>query len=70
MDFKIEEGVPIPDDRAKYPIAEMSVGTSFIFPLDKRNSVATLASKYRTLKGWKFTIKRINDKEGRIWRLK
>ena len=65
----IDTSVPIPE-RAIYPLAQLEVGDSFLFPADKRGSVQTRASKVKRDTGREFVVRKINKDECRIWRTK
>ncbi len=71
-DYEIEHDIKIPY-KAKYPLADMSVGDSFCLPLNGRTATALqrLAStrvRYQGKKlGRKFTIRQV-DGGVRIWR--
>ena len=65
----IDTGVPVPE-RAKYPVRELKVGDSFLFPADKRDSVQPLASKIKVETGREFTIRKMDNDTCRIWRIK
>jgi len=68
--FKIEKGIPIPSKRINsYPFGEMNVGDSFSFPADKRASVACSVRPH-SLKGKKFTVRKITNDTARVWRVK
>lgn len=72
--YKIDRDVPVPDDaqrpsiRAMVPIDELEVGDSVEFPLRLRTTVATTASRLKR-EGKGFTIKKIDEKSARIWRV-
>lgn len=63
----IDTGIPVPD-RASYPIRDLAVGESFVFPLNKRGSVQTKASKIKAETGHDYTIRKIDNDTARIWR--
>lgn len=65
----IDTGVPVPE-RVNYPIRELKVGESFVFPLEKRKIVQSRASVIKTDTGREFTVKKMNDETARIWRTK
>lgn len=72
-DFKIDKGVPIPDDidmGTLPPLRTLSVGESIAFPLTIRKSVQTVASKHKRLYGTEFTVKKVNEQTARVWRVK
>lgn len=72
--YKIENDVPVPEDaqrpsiRAMVPIDELEVGDSVEFPLRLRTTVATTATRLKR-EGKVFTIKKIDEKSARIWRV-
>ena len=65
---QIDKGVPAPLG-AKYPVNQLEVGESFVFPLTARQTVSPLASKIKKLTGKTFTIRKFDDGNARIWRL-
>lgn len=64
----IDSNVPIPEDK-RIPLSVLGVGDSVLFPLSKRNSVQARISVIKRNEGKEFTIKKINDKEARVWRI-
>jgi hypothetical protein len=82
--YKIEKGVPIPrkqGEKSKYPFFEMEVGDSFEAKVDGNTSPEKLAMSIRNcyhnvckynlqLKDWKFTIRVVDKKSVRCWRVK
>lgn len=66
--YTVDSGVPPPD--AKHvPLESLEVGDSMLFPLARRNTVQTLASRIKSKSGKEFTIKKIDENTARIWRL-
>jgi hypothetical protein len=70
VEFPIEDNVPIPVRRSwsSIPIEQLKVGQSIQFPLEKRASVQTVASRAAKETGRKFTVRKVNDSEARVWR--
>lgn len=66
--YQIDTGVPVPGT-ALPPIKELAVGESILFPLDKRNTVQSLASRLKRDMGRKFKIKKQDDANARVWRV-
>lgn len=64
----IDSGVPVPLGR--YPILELKVGDSFLFPISKRPSVQSRANKIKSETGREFTVKKMDEDSCRIWRTK
>lgn len=65
----IDTGVPVPI-RANYPLEDLKVGESFLFPLKKRSSVQSLASRLKADEGREFTVKKVDEDNCRVWRTK
>jgi hypothetical protein len=75
MEFKIEKNIPIPDgnrSRTGYfdSLGKMEVGDSFKFDIKLRNRISGAASFFKFRHGREFTIRKLNDKECRCWRIK
>lgn len=67
--YSIDSGVPVPEDRyTRIPLTKLGVGDSILFPVSKRTSVASLASRYKKDTGKEFTIKKMDDNNCRVWR--
>jgi hypothetical protein len=65
--MKVEKGVPLP---ARYPFDEMQIGDSFIVPPElSRNTVSVAAGRYGDKHQMKFTVRRMDDKTLRCWRI-
>lgn len=65
----IDTGVPIPEnDRLEYPLSQLEVGESFVFPVDKRPSVQSKASKMKRDTGREFVVRKQSPELCRIWR--
>ena len=60
----IDTGVPIPE-KVSYPLKDLEVGESFVFPANKRSSVSARASR---ITGKEFTIKKQDEATCRVWR--
>jgi hypothetical protein len=67
--YSIDTGVPVPETYGSFPLAQLKVGESILFPLEKRRSVATLASKLKKDEGKVYTIKKMDDNNARVWRV-
>lgn len=65
----IDSGVPTPA-RAHYPIEQLKVGESFLFPANKRASVQARASRIKADTGREYTVKKMDKDNCRIWRIK
>ena len=65
--MKVEKGMPIPN---RYPFDEMEVGDSFALPPGvARNTVSVAAGRYGEKHAMKFTVRRMDDKTLRCWRV-
>lgn len=63
MNITIESGIPTPT-RARYPIASMNVGDSFVVDANKKNGVYTTAKRL----GAKVVIRSIGEGKVRVWK--
>lgn len=68
--YRIDKNIKIPGGQAKLPINELEVGESFEFPLARRNSVQSRATRLKMLKNKEFAVKKIDAETARIWRVK
>lgn len=70
--IKVDRDVPVPAEvpLTHYPLRSLEVGDSFAFPLEKRNSVAPVATKLKNETGREFIIRKTDDTTARIWRTK
>jgi len=68
--YKIESGVPMADYNVLPPLDLMDVGDSVVFPIKKRPSVQTVASRLKKEQGKEFTVRRLDQDSGRVWRTK
>ena len=73
--MKIEKGVPLPTNDAKYPFAKMEVGDSFAVTLDDKKTssrVSTYAHIGGKRLGMKFVVRTVVEKGRkmiRVWRI-
>lgn len=68
--YQIESNVPMPDKGTSLPpIRKLEVGESILFPLVKRNTVQSLASRVKRETGRKFKVQKQDDKTARVWRI-
>lgn len=74
MDISIDKGVPLPKKRqptiAQYPIDKLDVKESILFPKEHRNRVQVLVTNYKKRSGKEFTVRVVDDKNCRVWRVK
>lgn len=68
--YKIEKDVFMPKQTNKYPLWDMEIGDSFSFPMKERVNIAGTASAYARRSNKKWSTRKINDRLGRIWRIK
>lgn len=66
--YTIDTGVPVKDRNTSPPLMQLEVGQSVLFPLQKRMSVQTTASKIKKETGKKFVIRKMDDDNARVWR--
>lgn len=71
--YNIDSGVPVPDTgpktRDRVPVHLLEVGDSILFPLKLRRAVTSIAQRLKESEGKRFTIKKMDDKNARIWRV-
>lgn len=65
----IDTAVPMPGD-IRWPIEDLKVGESFPFPIEKRASIQSRASKVKAKLSRDFKVKKMDGNNGRIWRTK
>lgn len=72
--YSIDSGVPVPESatptRQQIPIHMLEVGDSILFPASKRAVVAPFASRLKKTEGKVFVIKKMDEDNVRIWRVK
>lgn len=72
--IKIDKNIPIPKTGTKsiYPFAEMEVGDSFSVDISQQAGVKSSSYAFgnRQTPIRKFTTRKINENEARIWRIK
>lgn len=68
--YQVEGSVPIPVRRSQNPIVDLKLGDSFLFPLEKRKTMQTMATREKKRYGKEFTIRKVDDKHARVWRTK
>lgn len=66
--YKVDNSVPVPSDGDKIPIHLLEVGESFLFPIDERPRVQSLASQVKKRTGKNFTVRKQDELVGRVWR--
>ena len=71
-DYSIEKGIPIPPKQqkrnfSKYPFHEMDVGDSFAASLYEQQRIRVQAAGHKPKK---FTSRKINEVQLRVWRTK
>lgn len=66
---QVTSEVPIPV-RIEYPLDKMEVGESFTFPEERRNTMQSRVSILKKRNGKHFTIKKVEDNQCRLWRVK
>lgn len=71
--YQIDTGVPAPASgpvtRDRVPVHELEPGESILFPLELRRGVTALAQRLKKEEGRKFTIKKQDEKNARVWRV-
>lgn len=70
--YTIEKSVPLPSKRQRiiYPFPDMQIGDSFSVPSSKYQNLNGAARAYEKKNpGTKFTTRKMQDNEIRIWRV-
>lgn len=71
-DYEIEDNVEMPEKHfveGTPPFSEMEVGQSVVFDLRRRHVIQTLASAQKKKYGRVFSCRKINETQGRCWRI-
>lgn len=66
--YQIDSSTPLPPERGQLPLDQLEVGESFLFPLEERKKVQSLASNIKARNGKLFTVRKQDDLIGRVWR--
>ena len=67
--YQVDTGVPVPaDSRGNLPLNMLEVGESFLFSLEDRNRVQTLASRLKSRHGKEFIVRKQDENNARVWR--
>ena len=73
MTFKIEKNHPLPPHRSKnesYPFRSMKIGDSFEYSFEHIGRMRSAASWFsKRNPPYRFTLRKMNDKTYRIWRI-
>lgn len=72
--YTIESGVPAPALRgdgisSMYPLRQLEVGESILFPQVDRTRVQVYASQIKRTTGRVFTVRKVNEDTCRVWRI-
>lgn len=70
--FTVEKGVPRPKLKgrnSKYPWADMEVGDSFAAPKKLSISLVNSAAQQSRKRGWKFSVRTMDEQTCRVWRI-
>lgn len=68
-EYPIDKNVPAPYT-VSIPLDDLEPGESILFPLDRRSSVQSLASRHKRLKGKEYIVRKTSETEARVWRTK
>lgn len=69
-DFKVQKRVKIPPKHSgKYPWRQMRVGDSFAFPLASIETMRPLATLTGKRLGFRFSVRKMDAKTARVWRV-
>lgn len=68
--YEIDDNVPLPDEVKVIPLETLDVGSSILFPNSRRAAVQAYASRIKRNSGKVFTIKKLDEANARIWRVK
>lgn len=66
----VHGGLAMPPGYTRWPLSEMDVGDTFDFPIDKRSSVAAIASRLKRDHDKVFVIRKVDATTYRIKRSK
>lgn len=72
MTYELEDNIPMPEKKSKYPFKDMKVGQSFFAPDKNSNQMNNASSHWRKKLGWRFESMTVmeNGVEGcRVWRV-
>lgn len=67
--YSIDSGVPLPNSEP-VPLDKLEIGDSILFPGDKRNNVQSMASRLKKKTDKEFRIRKMDDENCRVWRIK
>lgn len=71
--LQIDTAVPLPSDsrptRQQIPVHQLEPGESILFPSNKRQAVANMATRLKQAEGKVFVVKKMDDKHHRVWRV-
>lgn len=72
MQFKIEQGIEIPERRGRsklYPFSQMNIGDSFFIPGKTSQSISTNFGHHKPMKFSARTMEENGVKGVRVWRV-
>ena len=75
MDIVIEKNIPAPERHHTatsglgHSLRNMTVGDSFAFPLSVSHTIAARMTQVQQATGFKFTRRKIDEENGRVWRI-
>lgn len=74
-EIKIEKDIPVPSilqkaDPKQSPLWPMEVNDSFVAPVSDKGTWYTRTTRFKQRTGRVFTVRKLNDKEIRVWRIK
>ena len=67
---KIEHDIPLPDKTARTLISQLRPGESVLLNLADRPYVQSNASRRKRKFGEEYTVRKINEAQIRVWRVK
>lgn len=66
--YQVDSAVPLPDGKQPLPLRQLNIGESFVFPIERRASISSMATIFGKKTDRKFTIRKEGDNLCRIWR--
>lgn len=70
--FRIDSDIPIPKpiETPSVPLEDLQVGESILFDLELRSKVQMSATRLKQATSKEFTVRKVSEKDARIWRTK
>lgn len=68
--YTVDKSVPLPAGGGGIPFRRLLVGESIAFDVKQLQSIRSMAYYEKKRSGRTFTVRKIDDKTARIWRIK